>query len=86
MYMCFLILYIYIWNSFLYKINQKEYKIMQLISNVLYKKTMFLFIQVHVHWMNLMKKSYENFKDLKFWTKGKEKVHFSTMWLVVYVH
>jgi len=32
------------------------HKIKQLISNFLYNKNMSLFMKVHVHWMNLMKK------------------------------
>ncbi len=31
------------------------HKVMQLISNFLYNKNMFLSMKVHVHWMNLMK-------------------------------
>jgi hypothetical protein len=47
------------------------HKMMQLISNFLYKKTMlplcnYLFIR-SISWEN---KSYENFKILRFWNKG----------------
>ncbi len=31
------------------------HKVIQLISIFLYNKNMYLFITVHVHWMNLMK-------------------------------
>jgi len=43
---------------------------MQLISNLLYKKNMFPFMQLHVHWVNLMeKKPYHNFKGLKIFNQ-----------------
>jgi hypothetical protein len=31
------------------------YKVIQLISNFLYNKTVFLFMKVHVHWVKLIK-------------------------------
>jgi hypothetical protein len=31
------------------------FKVIQLISNFLYNKTMFLFMKVHVHWVKLIK-------------------------------
>ncbi len=34
------------------------YKIMQLISNFLYKKKMFPSMQIHVHYVNLMKQQF----------------------------
>jgi hypothetical protein len=42
---------------------------MQLISNFLYRKTMFPFMQLHVHYVNLMKKQiickFQSFEILK---------------------
>jgi hypothetical protein len=38
------------------------YKTMQLILNFLYKKKIFPFMQIHVHWVNLMEKKKFNQK------------------------
>jgi len=55
--------------SFLLKECKGMHKMLQLISNFLYKKPMLPFMQLHVHYLNLMrKKSHENFKVLKFWS------------------
>jgi hypothetical protein len=44
---------------------------MQLVSDLLYNKKMFPFMQAHVHWINLIKKrSHQDFKGLKFWAEG----------------
>jgi hypothetical protein len=41
------------------------HKMMRLISNFLYKKIMFPFIQLYVHYVNFMKKNH--MKISKFW-------------------
>jgi hypothetical protein len=56
--------------KFLLKERKGMHKMTQLISKFLYKKNMFPFMQLHVYYANLMKKSHKNFKVLKFWSKG----------------
>jgi len=43
------------------------YKIIRIDFEIFVQENMFLIKHVHVHWVNLMgKKSYQNFKGLKF--------------------
>jgi hypothetical protein len=51
--------------NFLLKECKRMYKMMQFISKFLYKKKMFPFMQLHVHYVNLMKKNH--IKISKFW-------------------
>jgi hypothetical protein len=59
---------------FLLKECKGMHKMMQLNSDSFYKKKMFPFMQLHVHYVNLMeKKSHANFKVLKFQRKGLQE-------------
>jgi hypothetical protein len=55
--------------NFLLKECKGMHKMMQLISKVLYKKNMFPFMQLHVHYVNLMKEKitwkFQNLEILK---------------------
>ncbi len=51
--------------NFLLKEWKGVHKMMQLISNFLYKKNMLPFMQLHVHYVNLMKKKHMKYQSLK---------------------